>query len=177
MDFEQILNQLKKKPLSGREIMEALNNETKIIKYSDMWKYDNINEVLHPFNNAVILYQVRPDFGHWVCIIKHKNNTLEYFDPYGFSIDHPIKYIKQPFRKQSRQDFPQLIRLFLNSPYNIQINHKKIQTFDKKTSTCGRHIIMRLTLKHVPLKEYQKIFKNENGMNGDEKITALTAFI
>lgn len=176
--MEKYINILKGKPFSGSDIMNTLDGKTKIIKNSDMWKYENIDEILHPFNCAVILYQTRPDYGHWVCILKHPDNTLEFFDPYGFSIDGALKFINPQFRKESRQDFPQLIRLFLNSPYNIKVNKMKIQKYNKKISTCGRHCAFRLVLKHLPLEEYQKIMKPEREeMDADDKVTYLMAYI
>lgn len=175
--MDKYINLLKQKPFSGRDIIEAVGGETKIITYPELYKYDTIDELVHPHNCCVILYQTKPRYGHWVCVIKHDDNSLEFFDPYGGSVDTQLNFIPEQFRKQSRQDFPQLIRLFLNSPYNIVINRMKIQKFTKDVSSCGRHCAFRLILKHIPLMQYQKLMKNEDGLNADDKVTYLTAYI
>ena len=175
--MDKYIDILKKKPFSGNNIIDAVGGKTKIVKYSDIHKYKTIEELLHPHNCVVILYETKPSYGHWVCVLKHKNNDLEFFDPYGKSVDEQIQYIPYEYRIESKQDFPQLIRLFLNSPYNIVINKMKIQKFTKDVSSCGRHCAFRLILKHLPLKQYQKLMKNEDGLNADDKVTYLTAYI
>jgi hypothetical protein len=175
--MDKYIDILKQKPFSGKDIMEALGGETKIITYPELYKYDTIDELVHPYNCCVILYQTKPHFGHWVCVIKHDDNTLEFFDPYGGSVDTQLDFIDKQFRKETRQDFPQLIRLFLNSPYNIVINRMKIQKFDRDIASCGRHCAFRLILKHLPLKKYQHIMRKEKGLCADDKVTYLTAFI
>lgn len=175
--MENYINILKKKSFSGKEIIEALDGKTRIIRNSEMYKYKTIDEILHPFNCCVVLYETKPRYGHWCCIIKHSNNVLEFFDPYGKSVDKQLKYIPEPYKKESKQDFPQLIRLFLNSPYNIEINKMQVQKFNADVSSCGRHCAFRLILKHLPLSEYQKLMKNEDGLNADDKVVYLTAYI
>jgi hypothetical protein len=175
--MDKYIDILKKKPFSGKDIIEAVNGETKIITYPEIHKYETIDELCHPYNCCVILYETKPQYGHWVCVIKHDDNSIEFFDPYGKSIDEQLEFIPNGFRKQSKQDFPQLIRLFLNSPYNIVINKMKIQKFTKDVSSCGRHCAFRLVLRHLALNKYQKLMKNEDGLNADDKVTYLTAFI
>jgi len=165
-------------PLSGNQIREALDNKTKILRYSDLLKYDNIDDILKPYNNFVLLYEQKPRYGHWVCVILHKkSNTLEYFDPYGMFIDKVLDYVDTDFKNQSGQSFPYLSFLFYNTPYNIVYNSKKLQEKNNKVATCGRHIISRILLKNISLKKYQDILKTDRKVNGDDKVSFLTAGI
>lgn len=161
-------------PLSGSQIYKTLDGKTKILRYKDLLNYNNIDDVLKPYNNIVLLYESMPRSGHWVCVIKHKD-TIEYFDPYGLKIDEILKYIKPSFRKISNQDFPYLSYLLYKSKYNIIYNNKKLQEKNNKISTCGRHIISRIILKDIPLKKYINIFKTEKKVNADDKVSFLTS--
>lgn len=175
--MEKVIDELQKKPFSGRNILEATDNKTRIMTYPEIHKYDTIDQILEPHNCCVILYESKPKYGHWVCILKHPNNVLEFFDPYGFSVDEQFKFINEDYRKQSHQSYPLLCRMFLNSPYRIQINKMKIQKYEKDVSSCGRHCAFRIISRDVPLNEYQKMMKKENNYDADDKITLLTAYI
>jgi hypothetical protein len=175
--METVINQLQKIPLSGDQILDAVDNKTKIIRYPDLHKYNTIEDVLHPYNCAVILYESKPRYGHWVCIMLHPDNTLEWFDPYGFSVDEEFKFINADYRKATNQYYPAMCRLFLNSPYHIVINKMEIQKYEKDNSSCGRHCVFRLISRHLPLEQYQQLMKKENNMNADDKITLLTAYL
>lgn len=165
-------------PLSGNQIKSALDNETKILRYRDLLNYDNIDDILKPYNNFVLLYEQKPRYGHWVCVIFHEDtDTLEYYDPYGFFIDEVLDYVDTDFKNQSGQSFPYLSYLFYISPYNIIYNNKKLQEKKNSVATCGRHIISRILLKDIPLKEYQDIFKTVRKVNADDKVSFLTAGI
>jgi hypothetical protein len=175
--MERLIDKLKTKPFSGGDIVEAVDGNTKIVRYPEIHKYNTIDELLHPHNCCVILYESKPRYGHWICILKQPNNTLEFFDPYGMGIDEQLKFIPKHFRQQTKQKYPLLIRMFLNSPYNIVINHMKIQKFNKDVSSCGRHCAMRLISRDLPLRNYQQLMKKEDGLDADDKVTYLTAFI
>ena len=175
--MNEIIEQLKGKALSGSNILEIVKGESKLVRYPDLHKYDTIEEVLYPYNCFFLLYETKEKYGHWVCVILHPNGVLEFFDPYGHFIDHQLEYIDDEHRLKSNQEYPFLSRLLLNSPYIIDYNNNKIQKEYKNNSTCGRHIALRLLLRDTPLKEYQKIFKEEEGIDADDKATYLTAFL
>ncbi len=172
-----IINKLKKKALSGEDILNCLDGQTKIIKYNEIFKYNDIESLLYPYNNIVILYETKNNYGHWVCVILHSNNTLEFYDPYGVFIDDQLKFIDRDFAIRSGQNIPYLSILFLNSKYKIITNKKKIQKFDKDNSSCGRHVCLRISLSDLSLKDFQKFMKNDKKINSDDKATFLTNFI
>ena len=177
MNFEDLIDKLKSKPLSGDDILQSLNGKTKIYKYSDLSKFSSIDELLHPYNNAVILYETKPNYGHWICVLKRNDNVIEYYDPYGKPIDYPLKYINASFKKETNQDDIYLLKLMLKSPYDIEYNNVAIQKLDRDISSCGRHCIMRIVCKDLNLKQYQKLFKKEGNLDGDDKVTLLTGYI
>ena len=176
--LKRIIDELKKKPFSGNEIIECADNETKIIKYGDISKYNTIEDLLYPHNNVVILYETSNNYGHWTCVLLHeKNNTLEFFDPYGKFIDDQINYISKDFRESSGQGYPYLSQLFLKSPYKIECNKTQFQKMKKDVSSCGRHVSLRIILSDYPLNIYTNIMKPSQGLDSDDIATYLTAFV
>lgn len=175
--MNNLIEELKGKAFSGNDVLDLVDGESKLVRYPDLYKYDTIEEVLYPYNCFFLLYETKFKYGHWVCVILHDNGVLEFFDPYGYFIDHQLKFISDKYRLKSHQDYPYLSRLFLNSPYKIVANDEKLQKKYKNNSTCGRHIGLRMVLRDLPLKDYQKIMKKEGDIDADDKATYLTAFI
>ena len=174
-----IIKKLKEIPFSGQNIIEALDGQCKIVKYEDIHTYNTIDDLLKPYGKIAILYQVKPNYGHWCCLFLTGPDlkTLEFFDPYGMKIDEQLEFIKPEFRKQSNQDYPYLADLMMRSKYKLQYNDKKLQIRNNDVSTCGRHVCMRLILADSPLNVYQNFMTQGNGLNPDDKTTYLTAFI
>jgi hypothetical protein len=183
----KIINKLKEVPFSGNDIREALDGNVKIIRYEEIHKFKTLDELLTPYNSVCILYQTKPNYGHWCCLFKHRYNpdisevdTVEFNDPYGYKIDEQLEFINADFRKKSNQDYPYLARLMLESPYKLTYNNKKLQKRADDVSSCGRHCSLRLILKDTPLKQYQDFLMSGIGiskLNADDKATYLTAFI
>lgn len=163
-----------KRPLSGEELYNALLGETKIILNSELHKYSNLDDLMKPYNNICLLYESRPGYGHWVCLILHKkDNIIEYFDPYGMFIDKPLEYTDKNYLSKSNQDFPYLSKLIFDSNYNVIYNKHKLQSRQEDIATCGRHILARITLSDIPLNKYIKIIYKNN--NPDKNVSILTS--
>lgn len=175
--MDKLIKELKKEPFSGKDIYDICENKTKVIIYSELYNYNNIDDILDPYDNVVILYEMKDGYGHWVCLIRHKKmNKIEFFDPYGLCIDDQLSYISKEYRKKSGQEFPILSLLLLNSPYKIVYNSKQLQKYSNDVSSCGRHVCIRIILKDIPLNEYSKLLR-ENKYDPDMTVTYLTAFI
>lgn len=173
--MDKLIEQLRKYPYSGHDIMEILDKKTKILKYSDLKNFKTIDEVFKPFNCFVLLYETKKNYGHWVCVLKH-GKQIEYFDPLGYFIDDIIYNLNTNLKKELHQEEPYLSNLLLNSKYDIIYNKHKIQQSNKDISTCGRHIAMRLVFQDLSLEQYFKLLKNSK-LNPDNLVTYMTAFI
>lgn len=172
--MDKLIHELRKYPYSGKDIMELLDNKTKIILYSDLKKFNNIDEVLDPYDCVVILYETKPSYGHWVCLIRH-NNKIEYFDPYGKPPDNPLDYVDPKLKKKLGADYPILSKLLYESPYKIVYNGYPLQTLSKNISSCGRHVGLRLVLKDYPLTKYINMVTG-SVLPPDDVVTYMTAF-
>jgi hypothetical protein len=169
--FEKIIQKNKEKALSNREVLNLVNNKANLLLYKDLHNFNNIDEVLGPHQACFLLYESKKNFGHWCCVFKIDNNTIEFFDPYGYFVDDELDFIPENFRKISNQDYPHLSYLLYKSPYMLSYNEHNFQELAKGVNTCGRWCALRMILRNYTLEEFQKIF---NKINGDELVTLLT---
>lgn len=173
---------LEEKSFSDADMLKLCENKTKIITYSDLAKYNTIEDVLAPHNSVIILYLTKENYGHWVALFvdpnDEKGKTLEFFDSYAIPIDGELSLVPENFRNVSNQDFPHLTYLInmSNNFTTILYNKEKLQKFKKNINTCGRWAGMRIAMKDVPLLEFQKLFINQK-FPPDWYVTAFTAFI
>lgn len=165
-----MLKQIIKTPLFGDEVESINNNKFKVIKYSDIFKYKDIDYLLGPNWGIIILYELKPNIGHYVSIFyNNEDNAIEYFDSLGKLPDQVFKYM--PYNlKVYKHGYPYLIYMILNSGYKYNYNELPLQKNSKNVNTCGWWVGIRLALKDLSLKKFQKIFKN----NGDKKVSLLT---
>jgi hypothetical protein len=161
--------------LSNEDILRITNNGTNIISYPELKKYNNIDDIF--INDCcTILYETRKSYGHWVCLIKHDKNNIEFFDSYGKMPDEQLKYIPEYFRKKNGQQHSLLTYLLLKSGCKIEYNHDKLQCMERDISTCGRWISLRILLKDWKLKDFVKSFKSSK-CNSDKLVTVLTSVL
>ncbi|HXS59225.1 MAG TPA: hypothetical protein VN703_00235 [Candidatus Sulfopaludibacter sp.] len=166
--MENIIKNCEDTALSGKDILKLTENKTKLFRYSDLKNIRHIDEILYPNNCAVILYEIKPEIGHWTCIIK-KGNNIEFFCPYGIFVDDHLKHCYKHFPNY-------LSRLIYNSNYGFINNHKRLQKMINSVSTCGRHVAFRIIMKDLNLKQYLKLFKDSK-LDPDLQLCYLTAFL
>lgn len=138
------LNELKYKPLSEHDIVDYLNGKTRIIRYSEMNGVNNIEQLLSPHGNCVILLETEPDFGHWICLKKvtrGPNKFISFFDSYGGFPDKQKHYVDEDFLQSSGQKFNKICQLLYDASfkgYIIEFSHRKLQNLrNAKMATCG----------------------------------------
>lgn len=180
--LDKIEKELIETPLDDKEIKKYLKNP-KILKISELKKYNNIDELLpNEKDYTILLYESSKNVGHWVGLLKY-NNTIEFFcsiaddgrpDSQLFWIDNSIN--------ENLGQFAYLTRLLLNSDYDVIYNKLKFQKqSDNKNNVncCGRHCcfrIINLINHNMNLKQYQKYMKDlkkKSKNNYDELVTHL----
>lgn len=154
----------KEKQLERKIIASALGDDdiksylpdAKIIKYSDLKKYNNIEELL-PKNKsyAIILYETEPNKGHWTCISryndKNKGDLIEFFDSLADNgePDSQLKWNNKNTNKMLGQGQELLKPLLHKSELPVIYNKFKFQSEGNKKdgnniNTCGRHCVFRI---------------------------------
>lgn len=170
-ELDRIIQNHKKIALSNFDVLKLVNGKANLLLYNQLHQYNNIDDVLGHNTACFILYESKKNFGHWCCLFKLDDNTLEFFDPYGYFVDDELDFIPENFRKISNQDYPHLSYLLYKSPYSLSYNEFNFQKLAKNVNTCGRWCSLRLILRNYSLKEFQKKFHK---INGDELVTLLT---
>ena len=133
------LYSLKRLPLSDGDIMNKLRGRTKIIRYHELNKVRNIEDVMKD-NSVVILYEKRRNNGHWVCLVRYLKGgvpTIEFFDSYGIFPDDEKKQISDEYLRGSGQEYNKLAELLLraNRRNRIEYNDHKLQKKSHDVST------------------------------------------
>lgn len=172
-----MLERLEKIALSNRDITKLLNNKAKIILYPNLHKYQNIDQVLGPNEACVLLFEFKPEYGHWCCVWKQDKQTLSFFNPYGGWPDDSLLYIDGSFRDKTNQEYPYLSELMLKSPYKLTYNQFAFQKHNKDIRTCGRHCVVRLYCRNLTDEEYHEFITDnmkKYRITADQLVTMLT---
>jgi hypothetical protein len=161
--------------LSDLDILNITDNKCKVMRYKDLEGYKTIDQALGPHGAAVILYQHEEDFGHWVAVFIVDETTIEVFDSYGIPIDSEIEF--SPFQlRRHKGKVPHLTHLIENSPHYTTVleNKEPLQKDKKDVNTCGRWAAVRIRFRDVPLKDFDRMFRNTSCGDADFTVSALT---
>lgn len=161
-------------PLSDSDVLKLVENKANVLVYSDLQKYNTLDEALGPHGAIFLLYETQPDYGHWTCMFKMDDGkTIEFFDPYGIFPDNQLEWVPKNFREVSGQMYPQLTALLYYSPYNLTYNEHKFQKKGAGINTCGRWSALRLVCRDMSLKKFAEIFKHEDA---DDLVSIITSY-
>ena len=164
--MNKIFDSIQGEPLSDVYIKKIMPDVPTML-YDELKNIRNIDDILIS-NACIILYQIKQNIGHWVCILKH-GDIYEYFDPYGHKVDY---YIGKCMNKT-----PFLSRLLFGTHKKVISNNYKYQESKKDIATCGRHVVCRCLLKTIDLKQYYNIFKNTSKIQSDDLVTFITEIL
>lgn len=158
--------------LSGKDIYNKLDGKVNIMSYSDLMKYNNIDDALGKYGALVLLYESRDNYGHWTLVFKRNKNTIEHFDSYGIIPDDQFDYIDPNFLMKEGINEPYLTHLLYKSGYNVEYNDYKLQEMDNNIKTCGKWVILRLLKRNINIDDFAKFFIN-NPMHNDLMVDAI----
>jgi len=141
-------------PLSGIEMM-TLNPDAHLYKYTDLFKFDNIEDVFGNKNKVIILYLIHNDMaGHWVCLFRNNDKYLNFFDSYGVDLDYQLDMLDKKTRKRLNEEQNYLKQLL--DEHMVLYNNITYQK--PKTATCGCFVSHRLANSHLTDMEYLNNF-------------------
>lgn len=161
-------------PLSGNDMMKALNYKCNLLTYTELTKYNNIFDAMGEYKVLILLYLSKKNYGHWTTVFERDNGNIEFFDSYGYLMDDELKLIKNlNFKTLSSQNKPYLTYLLYKSKRSIEYNNYQFQEKNKRIATCGRHVLIRLKFKYLTIDEYINYIKDIN-INPDIIVSFLT---
>jgi hypothetical protein len=136
--------------ITGEDFSRFLTNgEQHIIKYSDLENIKTIEELLPESRDyRIILVETNYNTGHWCCILRY-GKTIEWFDSYGLAVDGELKFINVLKNKMLGQDFKHLTRILYEATkrgFHTIYNKRKLQKYKDGVNTCGRWVILRITM-------------------------------
>jgi hypothetical protein len=165
------------KSLSNEDILKLVNDKANLVSYTNIHKYKTLDQLLGKWGACVILYELKKLYGHWCCIFKLDNNTIEFFDPYSLMADRQLNFINKEYRLESNQNYPYLTRLMLDSPYVLTYNQYPFQEYKKGINSCGRWVAIRLLFRLMSLDQFIKLFGKKRRYKPDFYVTLLTNYI
>ena len=168
----------------------------KIIRFPELAKYNNINQVLpHPTDCAIIFLidEQTPtaNIGHWTCIMKspfkkraypksdRMQSKFEFFDSYGLSPSGDLSHIPMADRERFKENHDYLKELI-----GSKLRHNPIdyQSWGNGINTCGRFTLIRILAFMAGItdaKQFYKFMKNAKKEYGcksfDELAVKLTS--
>ena len=169
------IKQLIKKPLSVDDVKRICDYKTTFVTYPELNNVKDIDDILNKHGSVLILYLQSPTFGHWCVLNKINDKLIEFFDPYGYFVDNPLKYNDKARNMMLKQKAPYLSKLLIKSKYDLSYNEHPFQTKKYDINTCGRHCGLRIKYKSVTLNNYKKMFDSVKKYGTpDEIVTVLT---
>lgn len=173
----EIISKYEDIALSDKDIFRLTNGQCNIEVYPNLYKYSTLDELLGPFQACILLFEAKPQYGHWVLIYKQTPDEVAFFNPYGGFPDDSLMHIDKNFRKKTNQLKPKLSELLMDSRYELSYNEFDFQVKDKNIKTCGRHCVVRLINRDLDLYEYKKYLdklSNMLNLDYDGVVTYLT---
>lgn len=164
------------KSFSDSDISRLCEGKVNIYEYKDLRNFDTIEQMLAPYNCAIILYTTKANYGHWVAIILHNNGVLEHFDSYALAPDQELNFTPKDKRKELGEEYPYLTKLMYDSPYDVIYNKVKLQKFKQDYNQCGRWCGLRVVFRELPLRKFCSLFMKQK-FEPDYYVTALTMFV
>ena len=128
-------------PLSDSAVREALGDDTRILKYSELKNYKTIAELLPKPNTFFIcLLEEEQNRGHWVAAMRLKKNYF-YFNSYGQKYDADISVIPRCIRRILGEDPARQFERLLGRR-KCEWNKTVLQ--GDKSQTCGRWCVLAI---------------------------------
>jgi hypothetical protein len=158
MNIKKILE----KSLTPNEIYLICKTPFNLILYSDMHKFNNIEQVFNGNKYVIILYEYQKNIGHYVLLFKYDNSRIiEYFDSVYLFPDLVLKEIPINLRISLNENKSYLVNLLLKANYELEYNNKHLQSHNPKIATCGRWCALRIIYNYLSVKDFQNMYLNK----------------
>ena len=145
-----------------------------VITYEQIMNSNNIDDLFNNLNFFVIYYplSVNNSWGHYCALIRH-HDTIYFCDSYGYTIDDIKKFANTNIYDNEQENT--LIRLLLESNYNVDFSHHKLQSKKKHIATCGRWAVLRCLKERLTNDEFYNYImklKKKTGIKDNDKLVA-----
>ncbi len=186
--MDNLINNIEVIPLSGDDLqmmaMKMGNPKTGWMTYSMLSQFANVDSIFelnrstgeHKFNTVFILLMIlnegdKPQVGHWISLSFDDKLVLNYYDPYGLSIE-------QDLAVTGESDL--LIKLLQG--HDVMINKHQHQALRANQNECGRHTVVKSIFHFLNVDQYNELvimplIKTKQVSTPDVLVSLLTAFL
>jgi hypothetical protein len=173
-----------KKMIASNEFSKMLGRGVRVMKYSELESYDDLNQIITDQKGYIILLiETEQNTGHYTALLKYNPKQFEFFDSYGLGPDQEFHFISMKIQTILDESFHILTQLFKfltqnNGTYSY--NRMHLQQMKPDINTCGRWTCLRIFyfMKYnYSLTDFQKFMiekKKQSGMSYDEIVTIMT---
>ena len=141
--------------------------QSKIIKYADLDKYNDIYELLpQQMDFVIIITENKLNSGHWVCILRF-NKYFEYFDSYGTPSKNAISFtslfMNNKLGNNYEEDLGKILKSIKHDDVLVE-NDFNFQQLLNNINTCGNWILMRIhafLIFNMDITEFEKFIKKQ----------------
>ena len=146
---------------SEPDIARYFDIKGKILKFSELSKYNNIQELLpNDKDFKFILTETEPNTGHW-CVLLNSKGKIIWYDSYGIIGDGELKFIPRMMNKllhQTTHPIHQLFKQAKKDGIQTEYNTFKYQSESDDVCTCGRWCVLAVLLMNLnySLKEIEE---------------------
>jgi hypothetical protein len=168
------VDEIKTESTSNQELQNMVGRPIKILKYSELKRFNNIEDVLGKYGEFIMLYETSPNVGHWCCCFTRTGSEgqkiISFFDSLGLMPDDQFHEICIKFRKDSGITKPYLTYLLSNTDKDVEYNQYELQNMDPDVATCGRWCVVRLRMKHLSPTRFYELFKGGEDFDSDDLV-------
>lgn len=171
--MDKIIKSIYTQDLTGQDVEITTNGKCPVHLYKDLLKYNHIMDIIGENGACIVLFPVKSSTnGHWIAILYHEEtNTIEHFDPYGFSWNVELSYSQDPITQQNI--LGQLYESAQQRGYKVIYNPYRFQQLKDGINTCGKHSSIRCRFRYLNIDQYKKLMIGQS-QDPDYLVSILT---
>ena len=171
--MDKIIKSIYTQDLTGQDVGITTNGKCPVHLYKDLLKYNHIMDIIGENGACIVLFPVKSSTnGHWIAILYHEEtNTIEHFDPYGFSWNVELSYSRDPITQQNI--LGQLYESAQQRGYKVIYNPYRFQQLKDGINTCGKHSSIRCRFRYLNIDQYKKLMIGQS-QDPDYLVSILT---
>jgi hypothetical protein len=172
--MDKVIKKIYSQDLTGSDIQITTNGKCPVHLYKDLLNFNSLQEILGEYNKCIVLFPVKSsENGHWCALLFHEDiNTLEWFDPYGFSWNQELKY-SEDTKWTQYNIIGQLMDRAKQKGIITMYNPYRFQELKDGINTCGKHSSIRVRFSYLKIDEYKKLMMGQED-SPDYLVTILT---
>ncbi len=157
--------------LTDSDIKQLAGPDSTVMSYPDLYEYKNIESLMRERGPKVLILYLtdknekeRSLTGHWVVLTPgSRDSGVCFFDSYAYMPDSELNFnkskAKRIFLNQDKKYLTQLLYDYSRRGGVVEYNEMKFQERGDGVATCGRHAGLRAKFYHIPLPEYQMMWR------------------